>query len=171
MSYSGRTPQAAKFPRRVENSVFKSHACMAWLTRTSCSRCSCGTTTFQENFIVSAASTSGGAVLFCWKPPATTWAQETGRSSSVPFFRHRVGTGDRNKLFCALLAPQSGHRRQEQALLYPLCATEWAQETGTSSSVPFLRHRVGTGDRNKLFCTLLAPQSGHGRQEQASLCP
>ena len=136
MSYSGRTPQAAKFPRRVENSVFKSHACMAWLTRTSCSRCSCGTTTFQENFIVSAASTSGGAVLFCWKPPATTWAQETGRSSSVPFFRHRVGTGDRNKLFCALLAPQSGHRRQEQALLYPSCTTEWARETGTSFSVP-----------------------------------
>jgi len=35
------------------------------LTRTSCSRCPCGSTTFQENFTVTAASTSGGAVLFC----------------------------------------------------------------------------------------------------------
>ena len=26
----------------------------------------CGATTFQENLTVSAASTSGGAVLFCW---------------------------------------------------------------------------------------------------------
>ena len=26
----------------------------------------CGSTTFQENLTVSAASTSGGAVLFCW---------------------------------------------------------------------------------------------------------
>ena len=44
----------------------KSHASMAWLTRTSCSRCPCGSTTFQENLTVSAASMSGGAVLFCW---------------------------------------------------------------------------------------------------------
>ena len=44
----------------------KSHAGMAWLTRTSCSRCPCGSTTFQENLTVSAASMSGGAVLFCW---------------------------------------------------------------------------------------------------------
>ena len=36
------------------------------LTRTSCSRCPCESTTFQENLTVSAASTSGGAVLFCW---------------------------------------------------------------------------------------------------------
>ena len=36
------------------------------LTRTSCSRCPCGSTTFQENLTVSAASMSGGAVLFCW---------------------------------------------------------------------------------------------------------
>ena len=43
------------------------------LTRTSCSRCPCGSTTFQENLTVSAASTPRGAVLFCWKPPATTW--------------------------------------------------------------------------------------------------
>ena len=32
----------------------------------------------------------GGAVLFCWKPPATTWAQVIGASFSVPFFRHNV---------------------------------------------------------------------------------
>ena len=44
----------------------KSHAGMAWLTRTSCSRCPCGSTTFQENLTVSAASTPEGAVLFCW---------------------------------------------------------------------------------------------------------
>ena len=44
----------------------KSHASMAWLTRTSCSRCPCGITTFQENLTVSAASTPEGAVLFCW---------------------------------------------------------------------------------------------------------
>ena len=36
------------------------------LTRTSCSRCPCGSTTFQENLTVSAASTPEGAVLFCW---------------------------------------------------------------------------------------------------------
>ena len=62
----------------------KSHASMAWLTRTSCSRCPCRPTTFQENLTVSAASTPWGAVLFCWKPPATTWVQVTGASSSVP---------------------------------------------------------------------------------------
>ena len=44
----------------------KSHARMAWLTRTSCSRYPCASTTFQENLTVSAASTPGGAVLFCW---------------------------------------------------------------------------------------------------------
>ena len=54
------------------------------LTRTSCSRCPCGSTTFQENLTVSAASTPGSAVLFCWKPPTSAWAQVTGRSSSVP---------------------------------------------------------------------------------------
>ena len=62
----------------------KNHAHMAWLTRTSCSRCPCGSTTFQENLTVSAASTPGSAVLFCWKPPTSAWAQVTGRSSSVP---------------------------------------------------------------------------------------
>ena len=62
----------------------KNHAHMAWLTRTSCSRCPCGSTTFQENLTVSAASTPGSAVLFCWKPLTSAWAQVTGRSSSVP---------------------------------------------------------------------------------------
>ena len=57
-----------------------------------------------------------------------------------------------------LLAPQRGHRRQNQACLYPSSATTWAQETGASSSVPFFRLSVGTGDRNKLLCTLLPPQ-------------
>ena len=61
----------------------KSHAGMAWLTRTSCSRCPCGSTTFQENLTVSAASTPGGAVLFCWKPSASAWTQVIGTSFSV----------------------------------------------------------------------------------------
>ena len=30
------------------------------------------------------------------------------------------------------LSPQRGHRRQEQASLYPSSASTWAQETGTS---------------------------------------
>ena len=34
------------------------------LTRTSCSRCPCESTTFQENLTVSAASTSGGSSPF-----------------------------------------------------------------------------------------------------------
>ena len=89
----------------------------------------------------------------------------------VPFFRLNVGTGDRNKLLCTLLPPQRGHRRQEQASLCPSSASAWAQEIGTSWSVPFFRHGVGTGDRNKLVCALLPPQRGHRRQEQASLCP
>ena len=102
---------------------------------------------------------------------ASTWAQETGSSFSVPFFRLSVGTGNRIKLLCALLPPQRGHRRQDQALLYPSSASAWAQETGSSFSVPFFRLNVGTGDRNKLFCTLLPPQRGHRRQDQAPLYP
>ena len=38
-------------------------------------------------------------------------------------------------------------------------------------SCSFLRHGVGTGDRNKLVCTLLLPQRGHRRQEETSLYP
>ena len=38
------------------------------------------------------------------------WAQMTGASFSVPFFRRSVGTGDRGKLLCTLLPPQYGHR-------------------------------------------------------------
>ena len=38
------------------------------------------------------------------------WAQMTGASFSVPFFRRSVGTGDRGKLLCTLLLPQRGHR-------------------------------------------------------------
>ena len=37
--------------------------------------------------------------------------------------------------------------------------------------MPFFRLNVGTGDRNKLLCTLLSPQRGHRRQKQASLYP
>ena len=73
---------------------------------------------------------------------ASTWAQETGASFSVPFFRLNVGTGDRSKLLCTLLPPQRGHRRQEQASLYPSSASAWAQETGASFSVPFFRLSV-----------------------------
>ena len=36
---------------------------------------------------------------------------------------------------------------------------------------PFFCLSVGTGDRIKLVCTLLPPQCGHKRQDQASLCP
>ena len=39
---------------------------------------------------------------FCILFPASTWAQMTGASFSVPFFRLSVGTGDRGKLVCAL---------------------------------------------------------------------
>ena len=42
------------------------------------------------------------------------------------------------------LSPQRGHRRQDQASLYPSSASVWAQETGTSSSVPFLRLSVNS---------------------------
>ncbi len=38
------------------------------------------------------------------------WAQVTGASFSVPFFRLSVGTDDRSKLLCTLLPPQRGHR-------------------------------------------------------------
>ena len=47
--------------------------------------------------------------------------------------------------------------------LYPSSASTWAQEIGSSFSVPFFRLSVGTGDRNKLLCTLLPPQRGHRR--------
>ena len=36
-----------------------------------------------------------------------------------------------------------------------------AQMTGASFSVPFFRLSVGTDDRSKLLCTLLPPQRGH----------
>ena len=60
-----------------------------------------------------------------------------------------------------ILLPQSGHRRQEQAPLYPSSASAWAQMIGASFSVPFFHLNVGTGDRIKLLCTLLPPQRGH----------
>ena len=41
---------------------------------------------------------------------ASAWAQMTGASFSVPFFRLSVGTDDRSKLLCTLLPPQRGHR-------------------------------------------------------------
>ena len=75
---------------------------------------------------------------------ASAWAQETGASSSVPFFRLNVGTGDRSKLLCTLLPPQRGHRRQEQASLYPSSASAWAQMIGASFSVPFFRLSVNS---------------------------
>jgi len=78
----------------------------------------------------------------------------TGASFSVPFFPLSVGTGDRRKLLCALLLPQRGHRGQDQASLYPSSASAWAQETGSSFSVPFFCLSVGTGDRIKLLCAL-----------------
>ena len=37
---------------------------------------------------------------------AAAWAQMTGASFSVPFFRRSVGTGDRIKLLCTLFPPQ-----------------------------------------------------------------
>ena len=56
---------------------------------------------------------------------ASTWAQVTGASFSVPFFLLSVGTGDRGKLLCTLLPPQCGHRWQDQASLYPFPASMW----------------------------------------------
>ena len=47
---------------------------------------------------------------------------------------------------------------ERQAPLYPSSATEWAQEIGSSFSVPFFLLNVGTVDRIKLLCTLLPPQ-------------
>ena len=108
--------------------------------------------------------------FYFWRDAANTllclsssslWAQVTGASFSVPFFRLNVGTGDRRKLLCALLLPQCGHRSQEQASLCPSSAAAWAQMTGASFSVPFFRRSVGTGDRRKLLCALLTPQRGH----------
>jgi len=43
----------------------------------------------------------------------------------------------------------------------PSFLAAWAQEIGTSFSVPFFRLSVGTDDRSKLLCTLLLPQRGH----------
>ena len=40
--------------------------------------------------------------LVCAHSSASTWAKETGASSSVPFFHLSVGTGDRSKLLCTL---------------------------------------------------------------------
>ena len=47
------------------------------------------------------------------------------------------------------------------ALLCLYSVAAWAQEIGTSFSVPFFRLNLGTGDRSKLLCTLLLPQRGH----------
>ena len=47
--------------------------------------------------------------LLCLSSVAA-WAQVTGASRSVPFFRRSVGTGDMSKLVCTLLLPQRGHR-------------------------------------------------------------
>ena len=41
------------------------------------------------------------------------------------------------------------------ALLCLYSVAAWAQEIGTSFSVPFFRLNVGTDDRSKLLCTLL----------------
>ena len=41
------------------------------------------------------------------------------------------------------------------ALLCLYSVAAWAQEIGTSFSVPFFRLSVGTDDRSKLLCTLL----------------
>ena len=49
------------------------------------------------------------------------------------------------------------------ALLCLYSVAAWAQEIGTSFSVPFFRLNVGTDDRSKLLCTLLPPQRGHRR--------
>ena len=43
-----------------------------------------------------------------------------------------------------LLPPQRGHRRQEQASLYPSYDSAWAQVTVASSSVPFFRPNVNS---------------------------
>ena len=40
------------------------------------------------------------------------------------------------------------------ALLCLYSVAAWAQEIGTSCSVPFFRLSVGTDDRSKLLCTL-----------------
>ena len=40
------------------------------------------------------------------------------------------------------------------ALLCLYSVAAWAQEIGTSFSVPFFRLSVGTDDRSKLLCTL-----------------
>ena len=87
-----------------------------------------------------------------------------GERPPVPLFRRSVGTGDRNKLLCALLPPQRGHRWQEQASLYPSSASAWAQMTGASFSVPFFRLSVGTDDRSKLLCAL-KPRFGDYTQD------
>ena len=47
--------------------------------------------------------------LLCLSSVAV-WAQVTGASWSVPFFRFSVGTGDMGKPVCTLLPPQRGHR-------------------------------------------------------------
>ena len=47
--------------------------------------------------------------LLCLSSVAA-WAQVTGASRSVPFFRLSVGTGDKGKPVCTLLPPQCGHR-------------------------------------------------------------
>ena len=75
----------------------------------------------------------------------------------------------RSSIVLALLT-QACHRLDE-LLLCPSSSSAWAQVTGASFSVPFFLLSVGTGDRNKLLCTLLLPQRGHRWQGQASLCP
>ena len=126
-----------KLPINVERPMRHIYELSAWLVTHGCRR--------PDKFRLCPSS-------------ASAWAQEIESSFSVPFFRLNVGTGDRSKLLCALLLPQCGHRRQEQASLYPSSASAWAQEIGSSFSVPFFCLSVGTGDRIKLFCTLLPSQ-------------
>ena len=90
---------------------------------------------------------------------ASAWAQGTGASFSVPFFPLSVGTGDRRKLLCALLLPQRGHRRQDQASLCPSSASAWAQETGSSFSVP-LNQGMGRYTQNLIITPRMPKTTG-----------
>ena len=87
------------------------------------------------------------------------WAQEIGTSFSVPFFRLNVGTDDRSKLLCTLLPPQRGHRGQAQASLCPSSASAWAQETGSSFSVP-LNQGMGRYTQNLIITPRMPKTTG-----------
>ena len=90
---------------------------------------------------------------------ASARAQGTGSSFSVPFFCLSVGTGDRRKLLCTLLLPQRGHRGQAQASLCPSSASAWAQETGSSFSVP-LNQGMGRYTQNLIITPRVSQTSG-----------